>query len=800
MNLPLVCDDDDRRRAVRAAGTVNGIDFLEVADASQTVLDVTFLHPLPGQPGEIPAGPELEVANLMISGGVRIMPIEIINVERPAPNMLRINVSEPGDFSPYRLAIIAGAGTDAPPPGFDPTLSSFTFSFKAACPTDLPCDTGHECMPVPSENPVIDYLAKDYDSFRSLILARLRQVMPEWQDTSPADPYIACIEALAYSADRLSYMQDAAGAEAYLATARNRVSVSRHARLVDYQMHNGVNARTFVAFEVNPAADSSILPAGTPLISRMPALGTDIDGEAFATALQSGAQAFATLTDVSLFANHGHIAFHTWSRRGCCLPIGAMAATLADDPALSLSVGDYLVLIQTAGPETGASADADPDKVHFVRLTSVVPTTDPLDGSAVVEIEWGEEDALPFDLPLSGAAGTDGAEIALAEAGGNIALADHGAWVEAELSPDVVPQEEAYRPCILLPGVTQSAPVDPAALSARAALISNPRQAVPEIRMTDPTGMWFLQRDLLASDRFANDVVAELDRGGFTRLRFGDDINGRKPTPLNRFTAEARIGTGTAGNVGRGVISHVVSAHLGAPVDGILRVTNPIPGQGGVDPEKAARVRLFAPASIRQQNRAVTDADWTEWALRHPGVQRASAELRWTGSWYTVFITVDRVGGGTVTGDPDFSAELIAFLGRARIAGYDLELRDPLFVPLQLTLRICVQSDFARADVRVALLDHFSSGLRRDGSQGFFHPDAFTFGDPVYTSQIYAAAMAVSGVASVEIETFQRWGGSANGEITAGIFRPGDREIVELQNDPNFPERGVFEAIMEGSL
>ena len=45
---------------------------------------------------------------------------------------------------------------------------------------------------------------------------------------------MALVELLAYAADNLSYRQDAIANEAYLATARQRVSVRRHARLVDY--------------------------------------------------------------------------------------------------------------------------------------------------------------------------------------------------------------------------------------------------------------------------------------------------------------------------------------------------------------------------------------------------------------------------------------------------------------------------------------------------------------------------------------------------------------------------------------
>ena len=54
------------------------------------------------------------------------------------------------------------------------------------------------------------------------------------------------VEALAYSADQLSYQQDAVATEAYLRTARKRISVRRHARLMDYFISEGCNARTWV--------------------------------------------------------------------------------------------------------------------------------------------------------------------------------------------------------------------------------------------------------------------------------------------------------------------------------------------------------------------------------------------------------------------------------------------------------------------------------------------------------------------------------------------------------------------------
>ncbi len=68
---------------------------------------------------------------------------------------------------------------------------------------------------------------------------------PAWTETHAADLGVALVEALAYAADHLSYQQDAVSTEAYIGTARSRISLRRHARLVDYQISEGCNARTW---------------------------------------------------------------------------------------------------------------------------------------------------------------------------------------------------------------------------------------------------------------------------------------------------------------------------------------------------------------------------------------------------------------------------------------------------------------------------------------------------------------------------------------------------------------------------
>jgi hypothetical protein len=169
-------------------------------------------------------------------------------------------------------------------------------------------------------------------------------------------------------------------------------------------------------------------------------------------------------------------------------------------------------------------------------------------------------------------------------------------------------------------------------------------------------------------------------------------------------------------------------------------------------------------------------------------VQRALATRRWTGSWYTMFITVDRRGGGGI--DAQFEDQLRAFIERYRLAGHDVEIDAPVLVPLDIELHVCARSGYFAADIEQRLLDVFRAGRLPGGGTGFFHSDRFTFGQPVYLSAVIAAAMAVPGVSYVTPLRFQRLGRNPAGEIASGRIAMARLEIARLDNDPNAPENG----------
>ena len=795
------CSKPGRRLAVATAQPprLNGIDYLEVANAAQTVLSVFFIHPLPGQADAVPPppAPALVADNILIEGGVRVTAIRVTGV---AADKLRLDVtvSQPGDFSTYTLRLVESAADTARhgvPAGFDPQLAAVDFSFKATCASAFDCREEHVCTPPAREEPAIDYLAKDYASFRKLMLDRLSVVTPDWRSRQAADLGVTVVEALAYVADELSYYQDAVASEAYLGTARQRISIRRHARLLDYRLHEGCNARAFVCLEVEPAsaADGAELPL-SQAIAALPAPPATLTPEQFARLPEGSVTVFEAMQPLTLRAAHNRLAFYTWSDAACCLPRGATRATLADPGGAALAAGQFVAFEEEISPTIGTRAAADPAKRHVVRLTAATTGSDPLTGQAIIDIAWDADDALPFPLCLSAPApanGGGGAMLPVAVARANVLLVDHGQTIAGEPLVDAAPGQ-ALR--LARSGITWAAPWASGA-SARSSAANSVRQALPAVTLADGLAHWTPRLDLLASDRFAREFVVEADNRGRAGLRFGDGELGRAPDANSDFTATYRVGNGRSGNVGRETLCRLVSS-----LTGVTRVWNPLPAAGGCDPESIDQARSDAPQAFRTQERAVTAADYQRVAELHPEVQRARAQFRWTGSWLSVFVTVDRAGGRPVRGDPRFLADLAAHLDRYRLAGYDLEILDPAFVSLDLKLFVCVRPASFRSDVRQDLARLFSNRTDKHGQPAFFHADRFSFGDPLHLSRVVAAAMGVEGVASVEVQRFQRQNKADAGELAAGIVPAGPMEILRLDNDANFPEHGKIEFVLEGGL
>lgn len=489
----LTCGDERRRLDIHASKDWNGLDYVEVGEDQRT-LTVYFLRKAPES---------VKPENIVIRGcgpgarEVRVVDVCLCRLADPErDDCLRITVDRPGDFSRYSLCLVElderGCPTGEPLQGFDPRYACLPLNFKIGCPSDLDCKGERICPPEPREEPEINYLAKDYAGFRQLLLDRLALTMPDWRERHVPDLGIALVEVLAYVGDHLSYYQDAVATEAYLGTARRRISVRRHVRLVDYPMHEGCNARTWVF--VNTDTDLPLLLDDIACITGFdsaPLPGQPLTGDDLRDVPGDQYEVFLPVveqpgTSITLRQWHNEIQLYTWGDRECCLPRGATRATLLDawaqeapkpaggtpapsyrppDPScapppsapppprrLVLQAGDLLLFEEVLGPKTGNPADADPAHRHVVRLTRVTPGVDALydadqQGRPVLEVEWALEDALPFPLCLSAIGLAPDCKLltVISVARGNLFLADHGRRVGEPLGS--VPVVESAPRC-----------------------------------------------------------------------------------------------------------------------------------------------------------------------------------------------------------------------------------------------------------------------------------------------------------------------------------------------------------------
>jgi len=425
------CLQKNRRALVlQSPANINGIDYLEVikgSDGCGKQLLITMLKDA--------GGLGLSLGNVQISGGTAASQVTAIGLT-VASKLITVELSQPGDFSTYTIALVADSSTTDPPPNIDPQLSTLSFSFKAGCPTVADCLPCNCCPPHTTPEPDINYLVKDFSGFRQVMLDRMAVLAPAWSETHESDLGIALVELLAYAADHLSYQQDAVGTEAYLGTARSRISLRRHAKLVDYQVNEGSNARTWV--HMNVSQDGVFVPAGTMVFPRVPGLRTVIQPDTTQAAiLLNSPLGFATMQDALLYQEQNQINFYTWGDSDCCLANGATQATLAGT-LTSLQPGSVLVFEEVIGPDTGDPEDANPNNRWAVRLTSVrtknylgKTLVDPLFNQPITQISWAAADALPFPLCISSTTDAPHGSVALpavSVALGNIVPADHGVW------------------------------------------------------------------------------------------------------------------------------------------------------------------------------------------------------------------------------------------------------------------------------------------------------------------------------------------------------------------------------------
>lgn len=715
-------------------------------------------------------------------------------------NTLTLTVVPIGDYSTYTLVVTA--------PGFDPLLSEHAFKFRPGCFSN-DCAPGWAPAPPPPSPLTIDYLAKDYDSFRHTLIAAMQQRVPGWQSTSEADMDQVLIDLFSASGDELSDYQDRVMAEAYFATCRSRVSLARHARLMDYHVHQGNQSTTLLALNVaDTVAEVLVLPDGTVVdhIFTLPAGFTVWAGDPAVPELNIY---FATREEITLHPLLNSLGLYTWQDVIPSLAAGATTADLAPSTTdqvtcdliaalINQGVVKELVIQEWLNPATGRVSGANPNKRQRLRLLSAESVADPMTGMVCVRITWRDEDALRHNFCFTVDA-PDGDVTEISKFHGNLVLVHQGQPVTTAFRESKAPLAEgefAYERNERR-GILCRLPYKPLAYLDTPLGGEIQPQSTLQIKVEIPG---------LGDPDFLEDINLvhaddSLDEGNFfavetdelqrSLLRFGNGTNGYLLPAGSVIHCSYQIGGGTIGNVGRGAI--VFHDTIATP--DITALWNPFDVTNGRDPELPAQVLRNAPEAYRaRQLRAVTLADYIARAEEVEGVSRAVAAYAWTGSWRTVRISVDPTSKDTL--DPDLLIRLHTHLEAVRLIGEDLEIRPPHFVPLQIHLTVCIHEDYWPEDIRFILEQEFSTGYTPDGRLGFFHPDRWTFGQSLHASEIAGRIGRIAGIKHLNTISLERWNEPTAGP--AAKIEVAFNEIIQVKNDPDHLETGFLRFELQG--
>jgi hypothetical protein len=778
------CTDDTRRSLLRRSRQ-NGVDEVEVLDDRRTLL-VSFFH-------DAPAG--VGIANLRISGGVVVRRIRIIDVipvasdDPDIPARIEVALDRAGDGSTYHLHV---EGLE----GIDQRYAAAPFLFFPEADDGLDCaDAAADTAPV-LPPPTLDYLAKDYTGFRQVMLDRLAVTLPDWQESHIPDVGIMLVEVLAYVADRLSYYQDAVATEAYLGTARQRISVRRHVRLIDYRMHEGCNARALV--QIAPQNDATITPSSLTFL-----LAGEDESLQF--------RPLPVPNDLmQLRRAYTQMEVYCWGDSECILPKGTVSVTLVDTEPQnppSLRQGDFLILEVLVKSENGPLlADPDPQKRHPVRLTKVTRLRDTLPDQAkdLLDVTWSLEDALPAEFPLGSSSSGPVTVVR-----GNLLLVDQGRVVTEGSRANGTPVVPGQRRGIILsfPNLSFAEPLEDGASAHRILEVRDPRSAVPLIESLrswpesesepDAATDWSIRPDLIESGPDDPHATVEVDNDGTAVLRFGDGVCGRDPAG-QVFEVAYRVGSGPDGNVGADRITRMRDTSQ-QPFPAQM-VRNPLPASGGSPQEDLEQVRLLAPHACRDTlMRAITADDYAVLAVRlEPSLQQAAASLVPSGGRQLARIAIDPLGSDAP--DEALQRRVAAALEPYRRVGHDIEVVRGDYVPLLLVLRVELLDGYAQRHLRAALRAALGAGVLPDGRLGAFHPDNLTFGTPIYGSRVIGVVQALEGVRAVTIVELARQFDRERGIYSHGVLQMAWYEIPQLDNDPLRPDHGRLVLQLAGGM
>jgi Baseplate J-like protein len=246
------------------------------------------------------------------------------------------------------------------------------------------------------------------------------------------------------------------------------------------------------------------------------------------------------------------------------------------------------------------------------------------------------------------------------------------------------------------------------------------------------------------------------DQNQITSVNFGDNINGAIPGNNLSIYATYTIGVGSAGNQPAGQVGTIISSLTGITIPAQSSTSTLFQSSamtGGADPETNDQIRANAPQAYATQQRAVSITDFASLSLNIPGVLMASAVAN-----HSTSVTLFLLGPNYLTPSATLQQNVLNYFEGANdgiiktLAGVTLTIGSPDLVLTDVGTSV--------NNMQLQVLPNYNQGVVvqnvTTALQAALSPPNTTFGMLLNISYLYAAVMAVAGVAYAIIPVMTR--------------------------------------------
>jgi len=233
---------------------------------------------------------------------------------------------------------------------------------------------------------------------------------------------------------------------------------------------------------------------------------------------------------------------------------------------------------------------------------------------------------------------------------------------------------------------------------------------------------------------------------------FGDNVIGQAPRAGDTYTVFYRVGGGTRGNIGEGVINDT-SISVGGNTSVL---TNTSPGTGGQDAETVDHAKKYAPLTFRRQDRLVSLTDYKTFgntyigSYGNTGKVTASVRKAFASANVIDVFVLERANDHQLRrATPQFKLNLLDSMNNYKMLTDELVIVDGLIRTLDLVITLRLDKEYRGKEEDIKL-------KVRDVIQNYFSVDNNDFGKELNLLDLNRAIFEVKEVRFSTIDNLDR--------------------------------------------